>query len=527
MMSADAAAPLPNEWKPSVNPWLIAMSIMLATIMEVLDTSVANVSLPYIAGNLSASTDEATWVLTSYLVSNAIILPATNWLGRLFGRKRFLISCIILFTFASALCGIAGSLGFLIMARVLQGAAGGALQPISQAVLMESFPPAKRGMAMAVFTMGIVVAPILGPTIGGWLTYNYSWRWVFYINLPIGVLATVLTNAFLEDPPYLKRVSAANIDYLGFGFLGIWLASLQIMLDKGQELDWFGSKLIIWCMVLSTVGFIGFIVRELVARFPLVDLSILKNRNFAVGTVLILLVGALLYGTTAILPLFMQNLLNYTALAAGLALTPRGIGAFAATIVIGRIAGRISNRVLIIASALLFAYACFALGNINLQVAPSNLLWPIIISGVGAASMFAPVTTSAMGTLSQEQMGNAAGIFNLMRNIGGSIGIAAITTLVTRHAQTSQAQLAWHMSKFNFNFQQQLAHLQGALASNTGSWAATKKSLSVLYGILQQQSSLLSYMYGFRFCVLVCLVCAALALLFKKVGKPSGPIAVH
>src|ERR1700731_1951782 len=228
-MSADTGAPLPNEWKPSVNPWLIAMSIMLATIMEVLDTSVANVSLPYIAGNLSASTDEATWVLTSYLLSNAIILPATNWLGQVFGRKRFLIGCITLFTIASALCGVAGSLGFLIMARVIQGAAGGALQPISQAVLMESFPPAKRGMAMAVFTMGIVVAPILGPIIGGWLTYNYSWRWAFYINLPIGILAAALTHAFLEDPPYLKRVSAANVDYIGLGFLSLWLASLRLI----------------------------------------------------------------------------------------------------------------------------------------------------------------------------------------------------------------------------------------------------------------------------------------------------------
>jgi DHA2 family multidrug resistance protein len=526
-MSAEAAAPQPNEWKPRFNPWLIAVSIMLATIMEVLDTSVANVSLPYIAGNLSASTDEATWVLTSYLVSNAIILPATNWLGQLFGRKRFLISCIILFTFASALCGIAGSLGFLIMARVVQGAAGGALQPISQAVLLESFPPQKRGMAMAVFVMGIVVAPILGPTIGGWLTYNYSWRWVFYINLPIGLLALVLIHAFLEDPPYLKRVSAANIDYLGFGFLSVWLASLQIMLDKGQELDWFSSNMIVWCAVLSTVGFVGFILRELLTRFPLVDLRIFKNRNFAVGNLLILLVGALLYGTTAILPLFMQNLLHYTALAAGMAMTPRGIGAFAATIIVGRISGHVSNRVLIIVSSLVFGYACFALGNINLQVAPSNLLWPIILSGVGAASIFVPLTTAAMGTLSREQMGNAAGIFNLMRNIGGGIGIAAITTLVTRHAQVSQAALAWHMSKFNFNFQQQLAHIQGALASNTGNWAATKKSLAVLYGVLQQQSTLLSYMYGFRFCVLVCLVCAALALLFKKVNKSAGPIAAH
>jgi len=526
-MSADAAAPLPNDWKPSVNPWLIAISIMLATFMEVLDTSVANVSLPYIAGNLSASTDEATWVLTSYLVSNAIVLPATNWLGELFGRKRFLISCIILFTMASALCGLAGSLGFLIMARVLQGAAGGALQPISQAVLMESFPPQKRGTAMAVFTMGVVVAPILGPTIGGWLTYNYSWRWVFYINLPIGILAAVLTNAFLEDPPYLKRSSAANIDYIGLGFLSLWLASLQIMLDKGQELDWFSSKMIVSCAVISTATFIAFIARELITPFPIVDLRIFKNRNFSVGTVLILLVGALLYSTTAILPLFLQNLLSYSALAAGLAITPRGIGALLATIVVGRIVGRVSNRLLICASALLLAYACFALGNINLELAPSNLLWPIILSGVAAASIFIPLTTSAMGTLSREQMGNASGIFNLMRNVGGSIGISMITTLVTRNAQVSQAALAPNMTQFNFNFQQQMAHIQSALANTTGNWDAIKKSPAVVYNILQQQSSLLSYAYGFRFCVLVCLVCAGLAFLFKKVGKPTGPIAVH
>ena len=274
-------------------------------------------------------------------------------------------------------------------------------------------------------------------------------------------------------------------------------------------------------------SFIAFIVRELTTPSPIVDLRILKNRNFAVGVVMILLVGALLYGTTAILPLFMQNLLNYTALAAGLAMTPRGIGAFAATIVVGRIVGHVSNRFLICASALLLAYSCFMLGNINLQVAPGNLLWPIIISGVAAASIFIPLTTSAMGTLSREQMGNATGIFNLMRNVGGSIGIAMITTLVTRNAQMSQAALASHMTQFNFNFQQQIAHIQTALANKTGNWDAIKKSPAVLYSILQQQSSLLSYVYGFRFCVLVCLVCAALAFLFKKVGKPAGPIAAH
>ncbi|MDQ6861982.1 MAG: DHA2 family efflux MFS transporter permease subunit, partial [Verrucomicrobiota bacterium] len=365
-MAKDAPAPAPpNEWRPSANPWLIAVAVMLATFMEVLDTSVANVSLPHIAGNLSASTDEATWVLTSYLVANAIILPATNWLGQLIGRKRFLISCIIIFTLASALCGIASSLGFLIVARVLQGAGGGALQPISQAVLLESFPPQKRGAAMAVFAMGVVVAPILGPTLGGWITDNYSWRWIFYINLPIGTMAVLMVNAVVEDPPYLKRISAANIDYIGFGLLSVWLATLQYMLDKGQELDWFSSPPIVWCAVISAGSFVALIVRELTAEFPIVDLRVLKNRNFAVGAAMILLLGGLLYGTTAILPLFMQNLLHYTALDAGIAMSPRGIGALVMTIIVGRIVGKVSNKLLIGSGFLLLGYSCFMLGNIN------------------------------------------------------------------------------------------------------------------------------------------------------------------
>src|SRR5438270_937232 len=454
-MATDAKAPAPpNEWRPSANPWLIAVAVMLATFMEVLDTSVANVSLPHIAGNLSASTDEATWVLTSYLVANAIILPATNWLGQLIGRKRFLISCIVLFTLASALCGVAGSLGFLIMARVLQGASGGALQPISQAILLESFPPAKRGAAMAVFAMGVVVAPILGPTMGGWITDNYSWRWIFYINLPIGAAAILMVQAMVEDPPYLKRISAANIDYIGFGLLSVWLATLQYMLDKGQELDWFSSTPIVWCAVLSTGAFIAFIVRELTTAFPIVDLRVLKNRNFAVGATMILLLGALLYGTTAILPLFMQNLLHYTALDAGIAMSPRGIGAFLTTIAVGRIVGKISNRILIGVGFLLLAYSCFLLGNINLEVGRGSIVMPIIVSGVAISMIFVPLTTSTMGTLAQDQIGNASGIFNLMRNVGGSVGIAMITTLVARSAQVNQILLSTHTSQFNPVFQQ-------------------------------------------------------------------------
>ncbi len=500
---------------------------MLATFMEVLDTSVANVSLPHIAGNLSATTDEATWVLTSYLVANAIILPATNWLGQLFGRKRFLICCIGLFTLASALCGMAGSLGFLILARVLQGAAGGALQPISQAVLLESFPPAKRGAAMAVFAMGVVVAPILGPTLGGWITDNYSWRWIFYVNLPIGLGAVLLANALIEDPPYLKRISAANIDYLGFGFLSLWLATLQFVLDKGQELDWFSNHSIVICAVLSVAAFIAFVTHELTTAHPIVDLRVLKNRNFAVGAGLILLLGALLYGTTAILPLFMQNLLHYTALDAGIAMSPRGIGALCMTILVGRLVGKISNRLLILTGFLLLAYSCWLFSSINLSISMKSVVVPVVISGLAISLIFVPLTTSAMGTLAQDQIGNASGIYNLMRNVGGSVGIAMITPLVARNAQTNQALLAPRMSRYNPAFQHQFALIQAGLAHRVGDWQAMKETPRVLYGILQQQASLISYVNNFRTFALVCLVCAPLVFLFKKVKKPAGPIAAH
>jgi len=427
--------PSEQHWTPSHSPWLIAVAAMTATFMEVLDTSVANVSLPHIAGNLSATPEEATWVLTSYLVANAIILPATNYLGGLFGRKRFFLTCIGIFTVASALCGAANSLGFLIVARVLQGAGGGALQPISQAVLLESFPPAKRGAGMAVFAMGVVVAPVLGPTLGGWITDNFSWRWIFYINLPIGLLAIWMANAFIEDPPYLKRTNIGGIDYIGFGLLALWLATLQFILDKGQELDWLASHAIAWCAAISCCACVAFVARELMSRQPLVDLRILKNRNFAVGVGLITLLGGLLYGTTAVLPLFMQELLGYSALDAGLAMSPRGIGAFLATMIVGRIVGKISNRLLIAVGFCVLAYSSFMLGRVDLSIGMKDIIWPSVMNGIAISFIFVPLTTSTMGTLSQQQMGNATGIFNLMRNLGGSIGIAALTSMIARGSQ--------------------------------------------------------------------------------------------
>src|SRR5882757_3663333 len=299
-----------QEWTPTFNPWLIAASVMLATFMEVLDTSVANVALPHIAGNLSATPEEATWVLTSYLVSNAIILPAANWLGRFFGRKRFLIVCIAIFTLSSVICGAASSLGMLIAARIAQGAGGGALQPIAQAVLMESFPVEKRGSAMAVFGLGVVVAPIIGPTLGGWITDNYSWRWIFYINVPVGIIAVLMARTFIEDPPYLSEQKPGRIDYVGFGLMAVALGTMQLVLDKGQEEDWFASNAITAAAILAGLALVAFIIWELRSKEPIVNLSVFANRNFAVGTGLMIAMGIVLYGTIALLPLFLQTLMN-------------------------------------------------------------------------------------------------------------------------------------------------------------------------------------------------------------------------
>src|SRR5215470_13022702 len=330
-----------------VNPWLIAISVMLATFMEVLDTAIASVALPYIAGSLSASNDEATWVLTSYLVANAVILPASNWFSLRFGRKRFLIICVIIFTIASFFCGAAPSLAFILIARIIQGAGGGALQPLSQAILLESFPPNKRASAMAVFAFGVVVAPILGPTLGGWLTDTYSWRYAFYINIPIGVLAVFMISRFVKDPPYIKNAKACAFDNLGFGLLAVWTGCLQIILDKGQEDDWFGATWIRWAFIALIISFIWFIVHSWRAKQPLVNLRTLKDWNFAIGCGLILMFGVCVYSTITVLPLFYQELLGYTAFTAGWVVGPRGFGAITAMPIIGFLGNRIDARYLL------------------------------------------------------------------------------------------------------------------------------------------------------------------------------------
>ncbi len=463
------------EWRPAYSPWLIAVSVMLGTFMEVLDTSVANVALPHIAGNLSSTPEEATWVLTSYLVSNAIILPASAWLSGVFGRKRFLIACIVIFTASSALCGAADSLGMLIAARVLQGAGGGALQPIAQAILLESFPPAKRGLAMATYSMGVIVAPILGPTVGGWITDNYSWRWIFYINMPVGIAAALMAQAFIEDPPYLHRTSRQRIDYWGMGFLVLWLGTLQIVLDKGQEDDWLAAVWVRWFLVISALSMVAFIYRELHADEPIVNLGVLGNRNFALGTVLITAMGVVLYSTTALLPLFLQTLLGYSALQAGLAI------------------------------------------SLTFDVSQANVVWATVLNGIATPLIFIPLSTTAVGTLRTEQLGQATGIYNLMRNTGGSLGISAVATLLARRAQVHQAVLVRHLTPYDPAYRKWLDTMQRGLAARVGSIAAVPQSMGLLYRELTRQATLLAFVDNFKLISLLAICCLPLAVLFQRV----------
>lgn len=492
---------------------------MLATFMEVLDTSVANVALPHIAGSLSATSHEATWVLTSYLVSNAIILPATAWFGGFFGRKLFLIICIALFTVSSILCGLAPTLGLLIIARILQGIGGGALQPISQAVLLESFPHEKRGVAMSIFALGIVVAPIVGPTVGGWITDNFSWRWIFLINFPIGIAAVLMAGAFIEDPPYIQKNRSAGIDYVGFLLMAVWLGVLQVVLDKGEEADWFGTAWVRWAALLAAVSFVSFIIWELRVKNPVVNLRIVKNRNFATGMVVITVIGAVLYGTTALLPLFLQNLMGYSALVSGLVVSPRGLGAFLTAAVIGRLIGKIDARVFVGCGLVILGLTCFQLGDLNLEIGLRNMIWPIVGTGIGVSSVFIPLTTLSVGRLHREDIGNATGLYNLMRNVGGGIGIAVITTMLSRLSQVHQSVLAAHLTPYDPVYRQWMERFHAAGAGGQAAYA-------MMYRILGRQANLLAYVDNFRAVGIVCLFCTVSVFFFQKVSAPKGAAAM-
>jgi MFS transporter, DHA2 family, multidrug resistance protein len=505
------------EWRPTVNPWMVALSVMLATFMVVLDSSIANVALPHIAGSLSASTDESTWVLTSYLVSNAIMLPASGWIARRIGRKRLLMISILVFTVASMICGASLSMPMLIVARVLQGAGGGGMQPLAQSILLESFPPDMHGKAMAAYGVGIVVAPVIGPTLGGWITDSYSWRWIFYINLPVGLLALFMANLYIEDPPYLRQVLRGGIDFLGFGMMAVWLGTMQLVLDKGQEADWFEATWICWLAAVSVAAFLGFVVRELMHHDPIVQLRALANRNFCMGTAITGLYGVVLYGVTALLPLFLQTLLGYSALDSGLAVSPRGLGSMIAMVVVGTLASRFDSRFLLALGLGIFGISALELASLNLDISMGSVAWPNFFNGFGGGFVFVPLTTLAMGRLRKQEIGNAAGIYNLVRNLGGSIGISALTAFLERGAQTHQNYLGTHLSAGS---PVATATLQGLTARFAQGGAdgvtAHREAMGAMYASMQQQASLMAYADNFRLLGYLSILCIPLVLLLAR-----------
>ena len=507
-----------------INPWIIATSVMLSTFMEVLDTTIVNVSLPHIAGSLSASIDEATWVLTSYLVANAIILPITGWLSNFFGRKRLLMASVIGFTLASLLCGIAPTLPLLILFRVIQGACGGSLQPLSQAILLEAFPPQERGKAMGFWGLGIVVAPVLGPVLGGWLTDSYSWRWVFYVNLPVGIASIVMTYLFIFDPPYIKRATS-KIDYWGIGMLAVWIGALQIVFDKGQEEDWFSSPMIVILTAVTAIFLIAFLIRQLVAKSPVVDLRVFKFRSYAAGVFLMTVLGFVLYGSTVILPIWLQTLLGYSSALAGITMAPRGIGSMIGMPVVGMILPKFDPRKLLATGLLMGGFSTYQLAHMSMDAGFWDLCWPQFMQGFALGLIFVPLTTISMFPIPKEVMGNATSLFNLMRNLGGSIGIAMVTTLNGRYQQRHMNILASHINALNPQAAETMQALQARfMAAGSDAITAQKQAYIAIFGVVQQQSAMLAFLDIFMLLTVVFLLMIPLVFIMKK---PRGPVSAE
>ncbi len=486
-------------WKPKVNPWLIAFVVSLAAFMEVLDTSIANVALPHIAGSLGATSDESTWVLTSYLVSNAIVLPLTGWLVSLVGRKRFFILCISLFTASSLLCGIAPTLVVLLLSRVIQGVGGGGMQPLAQAILADTFPPEKRGLAFSVYAITAIVAPAIGPTLGGWITDNYTWRWIFLLNLPVGLLALFLVYRFVEDPPFLKRTTLkeGRIDYWGFGLLAVGVATLQIVLDKGQEDDWFGSNFIVMLTIIAVVSLVGLVFWELSVKDPILDIRLFGHFNFATSSLMMLMVGGISFSTTVLMPQFLQSLMGYTAESAGIVLSAAAIILLIELPLVGRLTAKIQARYLMAFGwGMLTLAMFFSTRRLDLDISFSSATWLRIAQYVPMGFIFIPVTMVAYLGLPQEKSNSVAGLINFVRNMGSSIGTSAVTTILARRAQVHQVMLSSYTSLSIPQFKASTTALAAQL-KEAGAGQSQTAAYARIYQTMKDQASTLSYIDTF------------------------------
>ncbi len=507
----------------AVNKWIIALTVMLPTFIEVMDTSVVNVSLPHIQGSLSAGLDEVTWVLTSYLVSNAIIIPITGWLSNVFGRKRYLLFSLILFTGSSVVCGSAPTLKILVLARILQGIGGGGLQPISQAILLESFPQKEHGMAMAVFGMGVILAPILGPVVGGWITDNWTWRWVFYINLPAGILAVFLAMLFVHDPPYIKR-GKVYIDKWGLFLLTVGLGCLQIVLDKGEREDWFNSRFIVYLSIIAAVSLVAFVIIELKVKHPVVNLRVFKDKTFAAGNFIMYTGFFCLFGSIVLLPIYLQKLMGYTAFWAGLVLGPGGIASFLIMPVAGALMKKgVNPRNLLALGIAIMAYSLFLMSGFNLQADFMSISWPRIVQGFGMGLFFVPLAAATFAYIPKEEMGNASGIFNLVRNLGGSFGVAFSTTVLSQRSQFHQNLLVEHVTPYNPVFQERFAGIMQWLKTHDPNFTSPMKVLAVFYKEVLRQASMLAFNDVFWLFAWFTAILVPLTFILKK---PEGEIEI-
>jgi DHA2 family multidrug resistance protein len=517
------------EWRPAVNPWIIALTVTLATFMEVLDTSIANVALPHIAGSLSAGQDESTWVLTSYLVSNAIVLPLSGWLSSIIGRKHFYMGCVALFTISSFLCGLAPNLPMLIVFRILQGAGGGGLQPSEQAILADTFAPAKRGMAFAVYGIAVVMAPAIGPTLGGWITDNFTWRWIFFINIPVGILSLLLTSRLIQDPPYFKRrkLSETHIDYTGLGFVALGLGTLQVVLDKGQRDDWFESNFILWLTVISVASLIFVIFWEWHHKDPIIDLHLFRERTFATANFLMFMLGFALLGSTLLLPLFMQTLLGYTAERAGLALMPGGFTIMVAMPIVGFLLSRYSPRYLMMFGLSALSFSLFHMTSFDLGVDFRTMTMARAYQALGLAFLFVPINTTAYSGLPRDKNNAASGLMNLARNIGGSVGISVVTTLLARRTQFHQVRLVENLSAANPQFRSALQGITGTFSgAGSGPGTALQQAYAMTQANVIRQATMLAYIDNFWLLGVVIFCLIPCVFLIKK-AKPGGEIVVH
>jgi DHA2 family multidrug resistance protein len=510
---SDAAITLDQEiWQPRYNPWLIAVVVAMAAFMEVLDTSIANVALPYIAGDLAASNEDSTWVLTTYLVSNAIVLPISGWIAGAMGRKRFFMTCLAVFTVSSVLCGFAPSLGLLLFFRVLQCAGGGGLQPMAQAILADTFPPQQRGLAFALYGITAVTAPTIGPTLGGWITFSYSWRWIFFINFPVGLLTLLLVRRFVEDPPYMQRLKSAGVrlDYVGIALLTLGVGALQILLDKGQEDDWFGSRFITTLIVISSVCLVSLVIWELFQKAPIIDMRMFKSFNFASSSLMLFVVGIMLFSSLVLMPLFLQTLVGYTSQVAGLALSAGGLMLLIEMPFVGQLTGKVQARWLIAFGWLALAIAMYySTRRIDLDISFSAATWLRVAQSAGLGFLFVPITLVAYIGIAPEKNNSVAGIINFMRNMGSSVGTSMVTTLIARRSQFHQYRLVENARAGNPNFgniSQGLAHAASTFGANRQD--ALAQTYARIYEAVNAQAATLAYIDTFM------VLCVGAAIMF-------------